>query len=380
MLAAAVTSANSGACVGGRFRRLAGERDRRAEQGQGHERAASDQSVPVISRCAGRRAARGPPQRAVRRPFPPAPRSRRPASYAPLPNRHLGHRPVGRAVVRFHIKCLLQRRGGGRQTALLQPQQSGFQREIEIDVLLRVARRCRVGGLGRGEQQFLRRPGGKVLETVGTGQLDVDVGSRGVDFERRVEDRQRGVGTAGVQIRGAETQIGIDQRWPGGDHLFELANRLVSLAEIEQREREIVAGLGEAGVSAQRLAGQLDRPLRVLRLTLGLAEQRQELRAAGRLRHATPRAPHAPSPAVPIRDRDSRGSSGPEGWPHSAPRPAPAPLSPRQSSRGSRRCDRRRRGACARRRIPDWWRGSPSARRSPASGDRDGCRRPRQGD
>ena len=87
-----------------------------------------------------------------------------------------------------------------------------------------------------------------------------------------------------LQIRRAEREIRFRRFRTRLHHAFELLGGFVFLAEIEQRERQIVAGLRERLVGLQGLAKDLDRPSRILQSPLRLAEHGQKLRVAGQLR------------------------------------------------------------------------------------------------
>ena len=92
------------------------------------------------------------------------------------------------------------------------------------------------------------------------------------------------VETAGLDVRRPETQIRIDQVGAGLNDALQFLDRLITILQIEQRQRQVIPGFVGRFVQFQRLSVQFDRAAGILQLALGLTEQRQELGISWRRR------------------------------------------------------------------------------------------------
>ena len=186
-------------------------------------------------------------------------------------------------MIGIHVQQLEEGFGGRLEPALLKSQQPLLEIQVRVDLLLIVGARrtCRRRGAGEGE--LLVGLGQQALQAIRPGELDAQLGLARAQLHPVVERRQGIVEPAGVDVGGAQAEIWLDHLRFRAEHAFQLTNRIVALAEVEEREGQVVACLCERFVCLECLSRELDRALRVLQLPFGLAEQRQELRPVGDL-------------------------------------------------------------------------------------------------
>ena len=104
----------------------------------------------------------------------------------------------------------------------------------------------------RGNARITRRRGKRqlrfgfvehALQSVGAGELHADVRPRRIEVRRLAEDLEPGVDAPGIEIGGAQTQIHVRALFAGLDHTLELRDGFCRLAEIQERQPEVVVRL-----------------------------------------------------------------------------------------------------------------------------------------